>query len=94
MGSPASDNQNPLPAYQYFENIRNFLVAVEELKLPTFEASDLERVNCYLFSHMQTCILLAHLIAINSQFTLIIIIIMKSFLDLIKELGQRDLEHL
>ncbi|KAJ3686942.1 hypothetical protein LUZ61_016106 [Rhynchospora tenuis] len=43
MGSPANDNQNPLPAYQYFENIRNFLVAVEELKLPTFEASDLER---------------------------------------------------
>jgi hypothetical protein len=34
-----------LPAYQYFENIRNFLVAVEELKLPTFEASDLERVS-------------------------------------------------
>jgi len=37
----------PLPAYQYFENIRNFLVAVEELNLPSFEASDLERVyNC------------------------------------------------
>ncbi|XP_042398269.1 kinesin-like protein KIN-14A isoform X3 [Zingiber officinale] len=35
----------PLPAYQYFENIRNFLVAVEELKLPSFEASDLERDN-------------------------------------------------
>uniref|UniRef100_A0A803P6Z3 Uncharacterized protein n=1 Tax=Cannabis sativa TaxID=3483 RepID=A0A803P6Z3_CANSA len=33
----------PLPAYQYFENVRNFLVAVEELKLPAFEASDLER---------------------------------------------------
>ncbi|XP_020273059.1 kinesin-like protein KIN-14A isoform X1 [Asparagus officinalis] len=33
----------PLPAYQYFENIRNFLDAVEELKLPSFEASDLER---------------------------------------------------
>ncbi|KAK1294530.1 Kinesin-4 [Acorus calamus] len=33
----------PLPAYQYFENVRNFLVAVEELKLPVFEASDLER---------------------------------------------------
>jgi len=28
----------PLPAYQYFENVRNFLVAVEELKLPGFEA--------------------------------------------------------
>jgi len=34
----------PLPAYQHFENIRNFLVAVEELNLPSFEASDLERV--------------------------------------------------
>ncbi|CAI0439652.1 unnamed protein product [Linum tenue] len=33
----------PLPAYQYFENVRNFLVAMEELKLPAFEASDLER---------------------------------------------------
>ncbi|KAF2308053.1 hypothetical protein GH714_034772 [Hevea brasiliensis] len=33
----------PLPAYQYFENVRNFLVAVEELKLPAFETSDLER---------------------------------------------------
>ncbi|XP_043723345.1 kinesin-like protein KIN-14L [Telopea speciosissima] len=32
-----------LPAYQYFENVRNFLVAVEELKLPAFEASALER---------------------------------------------------
>ncbi|KAM1221266.1 hypothetical protein TB2_008854 [Malus domestica] len=32
-----------LPAYQYFENVRNFLVAVEELKLPAFEASGLER---------------------------------------------------
>ncbi|OWM67260.1 hypothetical protein CDL15_Pgr000712 [Punica granatum] len=35
----------PLPAYQYFENVRNFLVAMEELKLPAFEASDLERHN-------------------------------------------------
>ncbi|EEF28944.1 kinesin heavy chain, putative [Ricinus communis] len=35
----------PLPAYQYFENVRNFLVAVEELKLPAFEASDLERAG-------------------------------------------------
>ncbi|EXC18225.1 hypothetical protein L484_003410 [Morus notabilis] len=33
----------PLPAYQYFENVRNFLVAVEDMKLPAFEASDLER---------------------------------------------------
>ncbi|GMQ00243.1 hypothetical protein CsSME_00047413 [Camellia sinensis var. sinensis] len=32
-----------LSAYQYFENVRNFLVAVQELGLPTFEASDLEQ---------------------------------------------------
>ncbi|KAJ0100452.1 hypothetical protein Patl1_20469 [Pistacia atlantica] len=38
-----SRESQPLPAYQYFENVRNFLVAVEELKLPAFEASDLER---------------------------------------------------
>ncbi|KAK6945277.1 Calponin homology domain [Dillenia turbinata] len=36
-------DSQPLPAYQYFENVRNFLVAVEELKLPAFEACDLER---------------------------------------------------
>lgn len=33
-----------LSAYQYFENVRNFLVAIEEMGLPTFEASDLEQV--------------------------------------------------
>ncbi|GMH20456.1 hypothetical protein Nepgr_022297 [Nepenthes gracilis] len=32
-----------LSAYQYFENVRNFLVAAEEIGLPTFEASDLEQ---------------------------------------------------
>ncbi|KAK4482151.1 hypothetical protein RD792_009292 [Penstemon davidsonii] len=32
-----------LSAYQYFENVRNFLVAVQELGMPTFEASDLEQ---------------------------------------------------
>ncbi|XP_072961230.1 kinesin-like protein KIN-14F [Typha angustifolia] len=44
-----------LSAYQYFENVRNFLVAVQEIGLPTFEASDLEQggkgarvVNCVL----------------------------------------------
>ncbi|WJX80051.1 hypothetical protein P8452_63097 [Trifolium repens] len=44
-----------LSAFQYFENLRNFLVAVEEMGLPTFEASDLEQggkssriVNCVL----------------------------------------------
>ncbi|KAK0597695.1 hypothetical protein LWI29_027780 [Acer saccharum] len=33
----------PPPAFQYFENVRNFLVAIDELKLPAFEASDIER---------------------------------------------------
>ncbi|KAG0481012.1 hypothetical protein HPP92_011870 [Vanilla planifolia] len=44
-----------LSAYQYFENVRNFLVAVQEKGLPTFEVSDLEEggkssrvVNCIL----------------------------------------------
>ncbi|PIA61220.1 hypothetical protein AQUCO_00300624v1 [Aquilegia coerulea] len=44
-----------LSAYQYFENVRNFLVATQELGLPSFEASDLEQggkstrvVNCIL----------------------------------------------
>ncbi|KAG5514191.1 hypothetical protein RHGRI_035553 [Rhododendron griersonianum] len=32
-----------LSAYQYFENVRNFLVAVQDMGLPTFEASDLEQ---------------------------------------------------
>lgn len=32
-----------LSAYQYFENVRNFLVVVKEMGLPTFEASDLEQ---------------------------------------------------
>ncbi|KAF0889284.1 hypothetical protein E2562_022835 [Oryza meyeriana var. granulata] len=32
-----------LCAYQYFENLRNFLVVVEDLGLPTFEVSDLEK---------------------------------------------------
>ncbi|KAG8371971.1 hypothetical protein BUALT_Bualt12G0018300 [Buddleja alternifolia] len=38
-------DSQPLPAYQYFENVRNFLVAAEELKLPIFEASIFERDN-------------------------------------------------
>ena len=37
-------DSQPSTAFQYFENIRNFLVAVQELKLPSFEASDLEKV--------------------------------------------------
>lgn len=38
-------DSQPLPAYQYFENVRNVLMAVRELKLPAFDASDLEREN-------------------------------------------------
>ncbi|KAG8369128.1 hypothetical protein BUALT_Bualt15G0119000 [Buddleja alternifolia] len=44
-----------LSAYQYFENVRNFLDAMDEKGIPTFEASDLEQggkssriVNCVL----------------------------------------------
>ncbi|XP_050225461.1 kinesin-like protein KIN-14G [Mercurialis annua] len=44
-----------LSAFQYFEYVRNFLVSVEEMGLPTFEAGDLEQggkfariVNCIL----------------------------------------------
>ncbi|KAL2325569.1 hypothetical protein Fmac_024627 [Flemingia macrophylla] len=44
-----------LSAYQYFENVRNFLVTLAEMGLPTFEVSDLEQggkssriVNCVL----------------------------------------------
>ncbi|VAI28597.1 unnamed protein product [Triticum turgidum subsp. durum] len=32
-----------LCAYQYFENLRNFLVSVQDIGLPTFELSDLEK---------------------------------------------------
>ncbi|CAK8544377.1 unnamed protein product [Lathyrus sativus] len=48
-------NGAPLSAYQYFENVRNFMVAIQEIGLPTFEPSDLEQggkssriVNCVL----------------------------------------------
>ncbi|KAJ0976380.1 hypothetical protein J5N97_018345 [Dioscorea zingiberensis] len=34
-----------LSAYQYFENVRNFLVTLQDMGLPTFEASDLEQVK-------------------------------------------------
>ncbi|XP_060667800.1 kinesin-like protein KIN-14G [Ziziphus jujuba] len=59
VGGPCDSAVNPdgaaLSAFQYFENVRNFLVAVEELGLPTFENCDLEQggksarlVNCVL----------------------------------------------
>ncbi|KAL6850266.1 hypothetical protein ACP4OV_020893 [Aristida adscensionis] len=38
-------DSQPSTAFQYFENIRNFLVAVQQLKLLSFEASDLEKEN-------------------------------------------------
>ncbi|XP_059436759.1 kinesin-like protein KIN-14I [Corylus avellana] len=36
-----------LSAFQYFENVRNFLVAMQEMGIPTFEASDLEQKMKY-----------------------------------------------
>lgn len=38
-----------LSAFQYFENIRNFLVAIQDIGIPTFEASDLEQVCYFIF---------------------------------------------
>ncbi|PHT54517.1 Kinesin KP1 [Capsicum baccatum] len=38
-------DSQPLPAYQYFENIQNLLVAAEDLKLPAFEGSIFERAG-------------------------------------------------
>ena len=37
-------------AIQYFENMRNFLVAVGDMKLLTFEASDLEKVFLFYYT--------------------------------------------
>jgi len=48
-------DSQPLPAYQYFVNLRNFLVAMEELNLPAFEASDLERVSFFIAFTLSTC---------------------------------------
>lgn len=42
--SSASIPDGAYTAFQYFENLRNFCVAIEEMGLPTFEASDLEQV--------------------------------------------------
>lgn len=39
-------------AIQYFENMRNFLEAVKDMKLLTFEASDLEKVLTFLLYHL------------------------------------------
>ncbi|KAF8107986.1 hypothetical protein N665_0115s0001, partial [Sinapis alba] len=37
------DGAAALSAFQYFENLRNFLVVVEEMGIPTFEVSDFEK---------------------------------------------------
>ncbi|XP_021741019.1 kinesin-like protein KIN-14L isoform X1 [Chenopodium quinoa] len=50
-------DSKPLPAYQYFENVRNFLMAVKELKLPAFEASDLENFETGSAARIADCIL-------------------------------------
>ena len=39
-------------AIQYFENMRNFLEAVKNMKLLTFEASDLEKVETKHVDHL------------------------------------------
>ncbi|XP_039839693.1 kinesin-like protein KIN-14Q isoform X1 [Panicum virgatum] len=41
--STAPADGSALCAYQYFENLRNFVVAVQNFGLPTFEVSDLEK---------------------------------------------------
>ncbi|CAM6074937.1 unnamed protein product [Sphagnum tenellum] len=41
--NPISSHDGAQFAYQHFENVRNFLVAVEDMGLPAFEASDLEQ---------------------------------------------------
>jgi hypothetical protein len=48
VGSTAPEELAALCAYQHFENIRNFLVAVQDLGIPTFEPSDLQQAY-YIF---------------------------------------------
>ncbi|KAF3334553.1 kinesin-4-like protein [Carex littledalei] len=55
VGSTGPEEIAALCAYQHFENLRNFVVAVQDLGLPTFEPSDLQQegtslgvVNCIL----------------------------------------------
>ncbi|XP_026457507.1 kinesin-like protein KIN-14F [Papaver somniferum] len=52
---PVPDGGSALSAYQYFENVRNFLDTVQEIGIPVFEPSDFEQggksgriVNCVL----------------------------------------------
>jgi len=46
VDDPGNSNQldGALPNYLYYDNVRNFLLAVEDMGLPAFEASDLEKV--------------------------------------------------
>ncbi|OMP09979.1 hypothetical protein COLO4_04944 [Corchorus olitorius] len=46
-----------LSAFQYFENVRNILVAGQELGLPTFEASDLELEQGAKSSRVVNCVM-------------------------------------
>ena len=43
LGGVSKVVANNVSAYQYFENVNNFLAYVEEMKLTTFEASRLEQ---------------------------------------------------
>lgn len=43
--STAPADATALCAFQYFENVRNFLTGLQGLGLPTFEASDLQKVT-------------------------------------------------
>ncbi|WCJ43004.1 Kinesin-like protein KIN-14G [Euphorbia peplus] len=55
MDSDGVPDGAALSAFQYFENIRNFLVAAQELGLPAFEARDLEQGG--KSSRIVTCVL-------------------------------------
>ena len=60
-----------LCAYQYFENVRNFVIGLQDLGLPTFEASDLEKVK--MLFHL-SCTL-------NNRPVLVNIVIIVYFVD-------------
>lgn len=54
-----------LSAYQHFENIRNFLDAMQEMGLPSFAASDLEKVGVVTFQRRDDISLLISLIILK-----------------------------
>lgn len=49
VGSTGPEEIGALCAYQHFENLRNFVVAVQDLGLPTFEPSDLQQAHSFFF---------------------------------------------